>query len=60
MMVRLCFKDTCISRLGFKIQRAELRASIHRVDHDNTVSQGTAVQLNAEFIVYLVLILFGT
>ena len=26
-----------ISRLGFKIQRAELRASIHRVDHDNTV-----------------------
>ena len=28
-----------ISRLGFKIQRAELRASIHRVDHDNTVSR---------------------
>ena len=30
-----------ISRLGFKIQRAELRASIHRVDHDNTVSRSS-------------------
>lgn len=28
-----------MSRLGFKVQRAALRAAIHRVDHENTVAR---------------------
>ena len=32
MMVKLC----CLVGLGIRVSRSKLRASIHRVDHDNT------------------------